>query len=240
MGRGCATDQKLRQLIGKKNTAVAKKIREIAEELCFAKSIVGDILKHYHETGNLDVKVVPGEMPGSLSGSYRSLTGSGDVYRPTTVSGGTPPPLDCWMVSRGLLTLCRGPPEARSGGFLATRRAFTEYVKAGFQRSHDDSYIRTDSLYLTRGEYGLYCACGSSEAKVELVSVDACFKSPLGHSSIDAKLLVLDLILRISVDANLVGETRVEKSIEVRCFVENVQFFVSTPKVPVPTRIRYL
>ncbi|KAJ8949558.1 hypothetical protein NQ318_016188 [Aromia moschata] len=34
---------------------------------------------------------------------------------------------------------------------------------------------------------------------------------------------------------NLVGETRVEKSVVVRCFVENVQFFVSTPKVPVPT-----
>ncbi|KAJ8942991.1 hypothetical protein NQ318_001715 [Aromia moschata] len=36
-------------------------------------------------------------------------------------------------------------------------------------------------------------------------------------------------------DANLVGETRVEKSVVFRCFVENVQFFVSTPKVPVPT-----
>ncbi|KAJ8947597.1 hypothetical protein NQ318_010109 [Aromia moschata] len=36
-------------------------------------------------------------------------------------------------------------------------------------------------------------------------------------------------------DANLVGETGVEKSIIVRCFVENVQFFVSTPKVSVPT-----
>ncbi|KAJ8933861.1 hypothetical protein NQ318_012432 [Aromia moschata] len=38
-----------------------------------------------------------------------------------------------------------------------------------------------------------------------------------------------------SANANLVGETRVEKSVVVRCFVENVQFFVSTPKVPVPT-----
>ncbi|KAJ8939219.1 hypothetical protein NQ318_014920, partial [Aromia moschata] len=38
-----------------------------------------------------------------------------------------------------------------------------------------------------------------------------------------------------SNDANLVGETRVEKSVVVRCFVGNVQFFVSTPKVPVPT-----
>ncbi|KAJ8944794.1 hypothetical protein NQ318_003662 [Aromia moschata] len=36
-------------------------------------------------------------------------------------------------------------------------------------------------------------------------------------------------------DANLVRETRVEKSVVVLCFVENVQFFVSTPKVPVPT-----
>ncbi|KAJ8961794.1 hypothetical protein NQ318_021397 [Aromia moschata] len=36
-------------------------------------------------------------------------------------------------------------------------------------------------------------------------------------------------------NANLIGETRVEKSIVVLCFVENVQFFVSTPKVPVPT-----
>ncbi|KAJ8942723.1 hypothetical protein NQ318_017022 [Aromia moschata] len=38
-----------------------------------------------------------------------------------------------------------------------------------------------------------------------------------------------------SANANLVGETFVEKSVVVRCFVENVQFFVSTPKVPVPT-----
>ncbi|KAJ8947847.1 hypothetical protein NQ318_009992 [Aromia moschata] len=36
-------------------------------------------------------------------------------------------------------------------------------------------------------------------------------------------------------DANLIGEKRVEKSVVVPCFVENVQFFVSTPKVPVPT-----
>ncbi|KAJ8953773.1 hypothetical protein NQ318_015431 [Aromia moschata] len=43
------------------------------------------------------------------------------------------------------------------------------------------------------------------------------------------------LIIRQSDDANLVCETRVEKSVVVRCFVENVQFFVSTPKVPVPT-----
>ncbi|KAJ8941601.1 hypothetical protein NQ318_012947 [Aromia moschata] len=38
-------------------------------------------------------------------------------------------------------------------------------------------------------------------------------------------------------NANLVGETRVEKSIVVRCFMENVQFFVSTPKGPVPTPV---
>ncbi|KAJ8951021.1 hypothetical protein NQ318_006406 [Aromia moschata] len=40
---------------------------------------------------------------------------------------------------------------------------------------------------------------------------------------------------KVSVYANLVGETCVEKSVVVLCFVENVQFFVSTPKVPVPT-----
>ncbi|KAJ8941374.1 hypothetical protein NQ318_000840 [Aromia moschata] len=40
---------------------------------------------------------------------------------------------------------------------------------------------------------------------------------------------------RLEFYANLVGETLVEKSVGVRCFVENVQFFVSTPKVPVPT-----
>ncbi|KAJ8950736.1 hypothetical protein NQ318_011228 [Aromia moschata] len=39
----------------------------------------------------------------------------------------------------------------------------------------------------------------------------------------------------IAWNANLVGETHVEKSVVVRCFAENVQFFVSTPKVPVPT-----
>ncbi|KAJ8956874.1 hypothetical protein NQ318_014290 [Aromia moschata] len=55
MGRGRASDQKFRQLIVKK-ILQWQKIREIADELCFAKSTVGDILKHYRETGNFDVK----------------------------------------------------------------------------------------------------------------------------------------------------------------------------------------
>lgn len=55
MVRGIATNKKIRELIIKKY-CLGKKIREIADELDLAKSTVGDILKHYRESGSVQIK----------------------------------------------------------------------------------------------------------------------------------------------------------------------------------------
>lgn len=60
--------------------------------------------ENHHLNGNND-QARP-RMPGSLSGSYRSLVGSSDVYRSTTVSGG-------------------GPTAATTGIFEGMKKAFS-------------------------------------------------------------------------------------------------------------------
>ncbi|KAJ8937049.1 hypothetical protein NQ318_012355 [Aromia moschata] len=68
-----------------------KKIFETAEEFCFAKSTVGDILNHYRETGNLDIKCKSSGRPRLVTERSQTLLtplvkglGTGSLFEGST------------------------------------------------------------------------------------------------------------------------------------------------------------
>lgn len=60
MARGVPTDKKVREIIVRQY-ALGKSMEKIANDLNMTKSTIGDIIKKYGETGNVDVR---GKSPG--------------------------------------------------------------------------------------------------------------------------------------------------------------------------------